>query len=117
MDIKKMNLEIELLRTIKPIANEANLALKEIAKSLREIHEINELTPSEKWKQFQKDTYEDLQRIEKISTEYEERKQRLIQKNHLTNNNLELDSKTRIEFDKGANVVKIFKEGIVSEIM
>lgn len=117
MDIKKLTIEIELLRIIKPIANESILALKEIAKRLQEIHKFNELEQDEKWKLFQKETYTDLQKIKEISDKFEERKKKLFQNTPLINKSLELDGKTKIEFDIKANVVKVFKEGSATEII
>ena len=91
MDLKKINFEVELLRIIKPIANKANSALEEIARKLHEIHEISNSTSNDKWKQFQKETYEDLQRIEKISNDFEEKKRKLIHKNYVCESVVEIN--------------------------
>ncbi len=115
MDPKKLDFQIKILRIIKPVATEAQSASEKISLKLQDIHKISGSVQNEEWQQFQAETYKDLTNIGTISSEFEAKKQRLIAQQPYQS--LPVDPDTTVEFDRQANVIKVFKEGSVSEIL
>ncbi len=117
MENKQLQVEIEILRLFKPIAQSAGSSVDKIAEQLKIIHGNAEETNSDLWKIYNDKVYQHLKYISEIQRNYEEYKSVLIAQLLEDKSDLTLKDNKRVELDKNANVLFVLDANNNKELL